>query len=232
MERLSRNGTPPLTAHGGLALFDAALAAPDAVLVPVRLDPAALRNRPEVPALLLPETTVRRSLKAGPEPAVSASTLGERFAGLPGGERQRVLLDLVCTEAAGVLGHTDGRAVDAQKGFTDLGLDSLAAIELRNRLGEATGLRLPATLMFDYPSPVPLAKYLLAELSEDEPGETLPDATAGAVAAPGEPGTADTGERTRTIKEMDAGDLVRAVLGNTLPAGNGSTGQGGEEETA
>ncbi|MFE7713308.1 SDR family NAD(P)-dependent oxidoreductase, partial [Streptomyces sp. NPDC057486] len=232
MERLSRNGTPPLTAHDGLALFDAALAAPDAVLVPVRLDPAALRNRPEVPALLLPETAVRGSVKAGPEPAVSATTLGERLAGLPGGERQRVLLDLVCTEAAGVLGHTDGRAVDAQKGFTDLGLDSLAAIELRNRLGEATGLRLPATLMFDHPSPVPLAKYLLAELSEDEPGETLPDATAGAVAAPGEPGTADTGERTRTIKEMDAGDLVRAVLGNTLPAGDGSTEQGGEEETA
>ncbi|MFD5320712.1 type I polyketide synthase [Streptomyces sp. NPDC127098] len=225
MERLSRNGTPPLTARDGLALFDAALAAPDAVLVPVRVDRAALRGRRDVPALLLPDPAHETEPPAAANAANtgSVSTLAERLAGQRSGDRQRVLLELVCTEAAAVLGHTDGRAVDPHKGFTDLGLDSLAAIELRNRLGEATGLRLPATLMFDYPSPTPLAKYLLAELSENETHESSTENTE-------EPENTD--ERARTIKEMNAGDLVRAVLGDAFPASGGALGHAGEEETS
>lgn len=144
---------------------------------------------------------------AGPAAApVEEAGLAERLAALSADERLKTVLDLVCGHAAAVLGYSDAHAVGPEKGFTDLGIDSLAALELRNRLGAATEMRLPATLIFDYPSPLPLARHLLTELvgQDDEPAADVPE-------------QAPAAQEIAAIAGMDLADLVRTALGgNTV----------------
>jgi acyl transferase domain-containing protein/NADPH:quinone reductase-like Zn-dependent oxidoreductase/acyl carrier protein len=160
--RMRRDGVLPLSSEQGLALLDAGLAAGEPVLVPARLDLAALRAQPtQVPAVLtdLVAGPARPSTGTGPIP------LSGRLAVLDPTEAGRVMLDLVRGHAAVVLGHGDASAVEAGRAFSDLGFDSLTAVELRKRLAAATGLRLPATLVFDYPTPQALAAMLHAALN-------------------------------------------------------------------
>ncbi|MEX2984377.1 SDR family NAD(P)-dependent oxidoreductase [Streptomyces sp. C36] len=169
LARMARGGVAPLPADEGLALFDAAAAADGGVYVPVRLNLAALRARAAaspLPALLLGlvPATARRAA-AGALPA--SSSLERQLAGASGEKRRRILLATVRGEVAAVLGHASSEAVGAGQAFRDLGFDSLTAVELRNRLGAATGLRLPAGLLFDYPTPTALAEHLDAELPAD-----------------------------------------------------------------
>ncbi|MFJ9613855.1 type I polyketide synthase [Streptomyces noursei] len=166
-QRMARQGMPPLSVEEGLALFDAALASAEAAPLPVRLDLAALRAQGEPQPLLrgLIRTRNRRSGSA------AASGIVRRLAGLSTAERHEALLDVVRAQIAAVLGHASPATVDPERAFQDLGLDSLTAIELRNLLGKATGLRLPATAVFDYPTAGALANHLLGELfgTETEP---------------------------------------------------------------
>ncbi|MFG2912108.1 SDR family NAD(P)-dependent oxidoreductase [Kitasatospora sp. NPDC048298] len=168
LERMHRMGLPPLPAAQGLELFDAALAAEDALVVPMRLDVAAVRARTDgVPTLLrgLVRGASRRAAgAAGTSRADAQSGWRERLAPLPDADRDRLLLELVLTGVAAVLGHTSAQALDPNKAFQEMGFDSLAAVELRNLLGTATGLSLPATLVFDQPAPAVLTAYLKAEL--------------------------------------------------------------------
>ncbi|NUT98660.1 MAG: SDR family NAD(P)-dependent oxidoreductase, partial [Saccharothrix sp.] len=164
LARMRRSGVRPLSTEDGLELFDQALAAPEAALVPIRLDLAALRDQgPALSSVLrgLVRVPNRRQVEAG---AAAASDLVSRLAGRGVEERRKELLDVVRTQVAVVLGHSDGSAVGAAKAFKELGFDSLTAVEFRNRLNAVVGLRLPATLIFDYPNPTALAEHLDAEL--------------------------------------------------------------------
>ncbi|MFD0375778.1 SDR family NAD(P)-dependent oxidoreductase [Streptomyces sp. NPDC127112] len=169
VERIGRSGVQVLTVDQGLALFDAALATTEPLLVPVPLDLRTLRTRDQTPALLrgLTAGPARRTAARAAEPAGAAAagpSLRERLLELPAEERDAVLLDLVCGQVALVLGHARASAVDGERQFRELGFDSLTALELRNGLGPVTGLTLPATVVFDYPTPAALAGYLRAEL--------------------------------------------------------------------
>ncbi|EFL26030.1 modular polyketide synthase [Streptomyces himastatinicus ATCC 53653] len=169
--RMRRAGVPPLPVAEGLRLFDAALTVDEASLVPMRLDLAALRNQPAISPLLrgLVRAPARRAVDA--VAAGGDAGLAGRLAGLSVAEQERLLLDLVRAQVATVLGYGGADTIGAGRAFKDLGFDSLTAVELRNQLNAVTGLRLPATLIFDYPDPQVLARHLRTELVGDEPAE-------------------------------------------------------------
>jgi acyl carrier protein len=172
--RMARGGMTPLTAEEGLALLDLAMTRDEAQLVPARIDLAVLRAQAAagkaVPALLRGLTAVAERTPAtyAAGGADAARALREKLAGLPAAERDRVLLDLVRAHVAAVLGHASPDAVEPGRAFKDLGFDSLTAVNLRNRLGEAIGLRLPATLIFNYPTPDAIVGYLRAKIADQE----------------------------------------------------------------
>ncbi|WP_369214871.1 type I polyketide synthase [Streptomyces flavofungini] len=176
--RMTRAGMPPMTPEQGLALFDSvtgAVGSAPAVL-PVRLDLGALRALGEVPPLFrsLIRTPARRTAAAGS--AATAADLTRRLTGLTPAEGQEVLLELVRGQIATVLGHAGLADVEPTRAFQDLGFDSLTSVELRNRLGALTGVRLPATLLFDYPTPSELVAHLYAKVAPapaDGPGAVL-----------------------------------------------------------
>ncbi|HZG88611.1 MAG TPA: type I polyketide synthase, partial [Pseudonocardia sp.] len=146
-----------------------------------RLVPAFTAGRPSPTLRGLPEAQALLALRAtAPEPGSDASSVGARLAGLAEAERVELLTDLVSTSVAAVLGFTDVREIELDRAFRDLGFDSLTAVNLRNRLVEATGLRLPVTLVFDHPTVSDLAAHLLGELSDSvaAPPATVPAAAA------------------------------------------------------
>ncbi|MET9929410.1 phosphopantetheine-binding protein, partial [Streptomyces sp. NPDC006320] len=172
LKRLARSGLRALAPEEGMELFDAAPLTGRPVLAVTGLDLEALRSGGEEPPLLfrglVRRPAVRTTAARGGEQA--GPSLAERLAGLPEPERERLLVDLVRARVAEVLGHADQGAVGADRAFQELGFDSLTAVELRNRLGESTGLRLPTTLVFDHPTPSALAAHLRGQLVVEDAG--------------------------------------------------------------
>ncbi|MEU4411443.1 type I polyketide synthase, partial [Streptosporangium sp. NPDC023963] len=157
LRRMERMGLKPLSAADGLALFDAGLNHDLPALVAARFVQARTTARTAMP-------------RAG-----ALHGLTERLAAMEPAERQAALSDLVRGQAAMVLGFADPSAIEPQRQFQDLGFDSLTAVEFRNRLSAVTGLRLPATLVFDYPTSIELIEYLVDHFdgAEDEEAQTL-----------------------------------------------------------
>ncbi|MEU8280017.1 SDR family NAD(P)-dependent oxidoreductase, partial [Microbispora bryophytorum] len=180
--RLSRGGIGALALPEALGLFDTAVDAERPLLVPIRIDHTVLRARrgdAGLPPLLrgLVREPVRRAATGA-----TATSLLQRLTDLAPADQDRLLLDLVRTQVAAVLGHASSDAVPAARAFSELGFDSLTAVELRNRLNGATNLRLPATLTFDYPTPQALAVFLRGELVGALTEQAAPAASPRAVA--------------------------------------------------
>jgi polyketide synthase 12 len=245
--RFARDGIVAMSSDEALQLLDTALIVDKPFLLPARIDLTALKAKFDggtLPPMFvdLINAPARRQVDDSLAAAKSKSALLQRLEGLPEDEQHTILLDLVRSNIATVLGNTTTEAIDPNRAFQELGFDSLTAVEMRNRLKAATGLALSPTLIFDYPNSAALAGYFRQELL----GGTQPDTQQ---PAPGEAeiqrvlasipvkrlrqagvldlllslanetngaATAEAPEETTTkdIAEMDLDDLVNAALLN------------------
>jgi acyl transferase domain-containing protein/NAD(P)-dependent dehydrogenase (short-subunit alcohol dehydrogenase family)/D-arabinose 1-dehydrogenase-like Zn-dependent alcohol dehydrogenase/acyl carrier protein len=166
LSRMASWGVLTLSEDQGLELFDVSRGSERAQHVLAHLDLVALRGRSkqdELPSLLY--GLVRRPARAHASTEDGSDSLAARLASAPQSERARIVIELLRTHTAAVLGHRSADLVDSSRTFKELGFDSLAAVELRNRLTASSGLQLPATLIFDYPTLTALAAYLMQEMS-------------------------------------------------------------------
>ncbi|WP_169808218.1 acyl carrier protein, partial [Streptomyces hygroscopicus] len=147
----------------------------------------------DLPAVLrgLVRTPVRKQVATATPAAAGAvgqdadSRWGARLAGLAGERRKAALRELVNAAVADVLGHASTDTIEASRPFQDMGFDSLMALELKERIQDKTATRMPATLIFDYPTPQALADYLLLEVlgAGTEAGDAATDPAATDVVA-------------------------------------------------
>ncbi|WP_207957844.1 type I polyketide synthase [Streptomyces sp. YIM 98790] len=216
LARMARVGVAPLTAGQGLELLDAAVRRDLPVAVAVRWEPARPGGpRPSATHLVPPAATVNGSAAyesaAGGTSTTTGTTTGSGTGTGSGtaatGDR---LLDTVLQEVAAVLGHASAAAVDPDGAFDETGFDSLTAVELRNRLATATGVRLPATFIFDWPTPADLADHLHEELGQAGT-ETEQDDDGSA-----SPVLAELDRLAAAVAEHPVGDAERAVVRDRL----------------
>ncbi|WP_327117583.1 SDR family NAD(P)-dependent oxidoreductase [Nocardia sp. NBC_01730] len=174
--RLGRLGLGQLENAEGVRLFDDAVADADARLAPIRFDASELRRTSDpdaLPAVL--RGFVRRSARAAGQPSagLAAGSLGARLAQVPEAQRGGVVLEVVLAQAAAVLGHDSAIEIRPDQRFDEIGFDSLGGVEFRNRLAKATGVQLPSTLVFDYPTPAAVAKFVQSRVEPKPVGEPV-----------------------------------------------------------
>ncbi|MBS2966860.1 hypothetical protein KGA66_27755, partial [Actinocrinis puniceicyclus] len=226
--RIARGGFQPMPSDEALALFDAALFTGRAAVLPARLDLPALRGQaasgtlpPLFADLVLVADTTARSGSHGP---AGADLVGQLADASPT-QRAALMLTLVRTQAATVLGHNGPERIETTRGFLDQGVDSLTALELRNRLNAATGLSLPTTVVLDHPTPQALADRLAQELSGDSADSATPGASVLADFEHFETAATAEGvdeETRRQISERLRALLARLGAGRLEPVAAGS----------
>ncbi|MEV0391450.1 type I polyketide synthase, partial [Nonomuraea sp. NPDC050643] len=164
--RITQTGITPLSTTDAHSLLDATLATPETLAIPAHLNLTHLRapdgTLPPILRSLAPAHRTTQSTAATP---TTSSELQRQLAAQSESEQHQTLLALVQSHAGATLGHTSPTHLNANHPFQQLGFDSLTAIELRNRLTTTTGLRLPATLIFDHPTPTALAQHLHQQLT-------------------------------------------------------------------
>ncbi|MDQ2958982.1 MAG: beta-ketoacyl reductase, partial [Actinomycetota bacterium] len=220
-DRVIRSAPTALSTELALALFDASLDRADSLLVPARIPSEQLRGSAVSPVLrgLVRGRPARRT-SAEPAP----EQLRERLIALSGIERARAVAKLVREQAALVLGHSGAEAIVSRQPFSEQGFDSLTSVELRNRLGTATGLRLPAAAIFDHPTPDALARYLTEKLLPIQ-AETVP-------APVTEPAPDSAAGDALDIDSLDAESLVLRALqdGGDGPENDGADNDWAEDD--
>ncbi|MFG2716425.1 type I polyketide synthase [Streptomyces goshikiensis] len=203
-DRMRRHGIIAMPPARTLASLQHALDRDETTLTVVDMDwkrftLAFTADRPRPLLLELPEArrVIESAERESAEDLAGGVPLTQQLAGLPDVEQERLLLDLVRTAVAAVLGHADLTAVEAGRAFKELGFDSLTSVELRNRLGAVSGLKLPASLVFDHPTPAAVAAYLRAGI--------VPDAAAG-----GAPLLEELDKLESVLERGTADNVVRA----------------------
>jgi len=203
--RFGRLGLTPTSPEQVLARLGEALSLERPVVAQIELDRGALRARARAEAL---PAVLRRFVpaplrgRAGAEAALAA-----RLAAAPEAERAEIALEAVLSHVATVLGHDSVREVEPDRPFQELGFDSLSAVELRNRLGSATGLRLTPALAFDHPTPAALAAHLAERCAADGPAIGAEEAIDAALAS-----------LERALAAVDEGGGARERVGMRLRA--------------
>jgi NADP-dependent 3-hydroxy acid dehydrogenase YdfG/acyl carrier protein len=155
-QRITRTGILPMTTTHALNLLDQALTTNHPHHLTAHLNLTTLRHQP---TNTLPPT-LRNLIPTTTTPTPKTPTLTTQLTNQNPQEQQQLILNTIRTHIAAVLGHTNPHHIDEKQPFKELGFDSLTALELRNRLNTATGQHLPATIIFDHPTPKALAQYL------------------------------------------------------------------------
>ncbi|WUJ19499.1 type I polyketide synthase [Streptomyces sp. NBC_00390] len=204
LARFRRNGMVPLEAAEGTVLFDTALALDTALVVPAVLDKAALRQHTNLPALFRGMVTPRR----GQTPASGAPSeppVVGRLVDLTPEERSDELMALLLSTSALVLGYASTEDIDAEMSFKEIGFDSLSGVEFRNHVRKDTGVEIPATVIFNYPTPAALAVHLRDRMFPDDgPAPELQDDEAEAMD--------ELDELDEEIDAMDIAELVQRAF--------------------
>lgn len=185
--RLADSGMLPLGNDEAMALFDAAMRSSESLLAPLSFDAAAMRRSASSVAPILSTAVGARPRPAAARRAAEEPTLRRRLADLPDGDRVSAVAQALRGEVASVLGHSDTGEINDTALFRDLGFDSLASVDLRNRLSRLTGLQLPATVVFDHPTVQGLSAFLADRIAAagDQPREVVPDGAPAAQAHSG-----------------------------------------------
>ncbi|MEV3960949.1 SDR family NAD(P)-dependent oxidoreductase [Nocardia sp. NPDC050193] len=168
LARLRREGLTPIGAAEGIAMLDAALAAGGPVYAAVRIDRDALGAQDPAAVRAVMRGLLRPARRRVVEGAGQPPDLAAQLAGRPAAEQERILLEVIRVQAAAVLGHSSAEATAPDQPFSEIGFDSLGVMEFRNRLRTAIGTQVPATAVFDYPTPEALAGFLRGEIAPDE----------------------------------------------------------------